>query len=99
LKSGKEEGEGEGEWKEHWDAEKEGTLPHAVKIELTFEEEGRREGDEGEIYYRELIIPLMIHVKKIRGRRGRSDRKQNFLVFLASFVSFVVPKRQKGALP
>jgi general secretion pathway protein J len=71
LKSGKEEGEGEGEWKEHWDAEKEGTLPHAVKIELTFEEEGRREGDEGEIYYRELIIPLMIHVKKIRGRRGR----------------------------
>jgi len=70
LKSGKEEGEGEGEWKEHWDAEKERTLPHAVKIELTFEEEGRREGDEEEIYYRELIIPLMIHTKKLRGRRG-----------------------------
>ena len=70
LKSGKEEGEGEGEWKEHWDAEKEGTLPHAVKIELTFEEEGRREGDEEKIYYRELFIPLMIYAKKIRGRGG-----------------------------
>ena len=65
--------EGEGEWEENWDAEKEGTLPHAVKIELTFEEEGRREGDEDEICYRELIVPLMIHAKKLRGKRGESD--------------------------
>ena len=65
LKSGKEEGEGEGEWKEHWDAEKEGTLPHAVRMELTFKEEGTGEEDEEE-FYRELIVPLMIHSEKIR---------------------------------
>lgn len=65
LKSGKEEGEGEGEWKERWDAEKKGTLPHTVKIELTFREEGRGEEDEEE-FYRELVVPLMIHSKKIR---------------------------------
>ena len=73
LKSGKEEGEGEGEWKEQWDAEKEKTLPHAVKVELTFEEEGKREEGEEEIYYRELIVPLMIHTKKLRGRSGRGS--------------------------
>lgn len=65
LKRGREEDEGEGEWKELWDAEKEGRLPHAVKIELTFIEEGRGEEDEEEIY-RELVVPLMIHSKKIR---------------------------------
>lgn len=63
LKRGKEEGEGE--WKERWDAEKKGNLPHAVKIELTFEEEGRGEEEVEEIY-RELIVPLMIFNKKIR---------------------------------
>lgn len=63
LKRGKEEGEGE--WKERWDAEKKGKLPHAVKIELTFEEEGRGEEEVEEIY-RELIVPLMIYNKKIR---------------------------------
>ena len=73
LKSGKEEGEGEGMWEEHWDAEKEGMLPRAVKVELTFEEEGKGEEDEGEIYYRELVIPIMIHSKKIRGRRVDRD--------------------------
>lgn len=71
LKSGKEEGEGEGDWREYWDPEEERTLPHAVKIALTFEEEGKREGDEEEVYERELIIPLMIHTKALRGRRGR----------------------------
>ena len=69
LKSGGTEGEGEGEWEEKWDAEKEGTLPHAVKVELTIEEEGSREDSEEEPYTRELIIPLMVHVKKSRGRR------------------------------
>jgi general secretion pathway protein J len=57
--------EGEGEWKEHWDAEKKGTLPHAVRVELTFKEEGREEEDEEE-FYRELVVPLMIHSKRIR---------------------------------
>ncbi len=73
LRSGKEEGEGEGEWKEHWDAEKEGTLPHAVRIELTFEEERKKEEDEAELYYRELIVPLMIYSKKMRKKRSDQD--------------------------
>ena len=68
LKRGKSEGEGEGEWKEKWDAEKEGTLPHAVKVELTFKEKGRGKDAEEEFYKRELIIPIMVHVKKLRGR-------------------------------
>jgi len=66
LRGKKEEGEGEGEWEEHWDAEREGNLPHAVRIELTFREEGRGKEDEEEEFYRELVIPLMIHSKKIR---------------------------------
>jgi len=68
-KSGKTEGEGEGEWEEKWDAEKEGTLPHAVKVTLTIEDEGRQEDSETEPYFRELVIPLMVHVDTIRGRR------------------------------
>jgi prepilin-type N-terminal cleavage/methylation domain-containing protein len=68
-KSGKTEGEGEGEWEEKWDAEKEGTLPHAVKVVLTLEEEERPEESEAEPYPRELVIPLMVHVDTIRGRR------------------------------
>ena len=75
LKDGKTEGEGEGEWEEKWDAEKEGTLPHAVKVVLTVEEEGRGEDSEGEIYTRELIVPLMVHVDTIRGGRGRSGEE------------------------
>lgn len=67
-KSGKTEGEGEGEWEEKWDAEKEGTLPHAVKVTLTIEDEGRQEDSETEPYFRELVIPLMVHVDTIRGR-------------------------------
>ena len=82
LKSGKTEGEGEGEWEEKWDAEKEGTLPNAVKVELTFEEEGREEDSEGEVYTKELITPLMVQVKTLRGRRsagtrGRSTRDRS----------------------
>jgi general secretion pathway protein J len=73
LKSGKTEGEGEGEWEEKWDAEKEGTLPNAVRIELTFEEEGRGEDSEGEVYTKELITPLMVQVKQLRGRRRADD--------------------------
>ena len=73
LKSGKTEGEGEGEWEEKWDAEKEGTLPNAVRVELTFEEEGRDEESEGEVYTKELITPLMVQVKTLRGRRGADD--------------------------
>jgi prepilin-type N-terminal cleavage/methylation domain-containing protein len=69
LKSGKTEGEGEGEWEEKWDAEKEGTLPHAVKVMLTIEEEENQEDSESEPYTRELVIPLMVHVDTIRGRR------------------------------
>ena len=69
LKSGKTEGEGEGEWEEKWDAEEEGTLPNAVRVELTFEEEGRGEDSEGEMYTKELITPLMVQVKQLRGRR------------------------------
>lgn len=69
LKSGTAEGEGEGEWEETWDAEQEGTFPHAVRVELTFEEEGRNEGSEGEVFTRELITPLMVQVKQLRGRR------------------------------
>lgn len=57
--------EGEGEWQERWDAEKKGNLPYAVKIELTFREEGRGEEDEEE-FCRELVIPLMIYNRKIR---------------------------------
>jgi hypothetical protein len=67
--SGKTEGEGEGEWEEKWDAEKEGTLPHAVKVMLTMEDEARQQGSEEEPYLRELVIPLMVHVDTIRGRR------------------------------
>lgn len=67
--SGKTEGEGEGEWEEKWDAEKEGILPHAVKVMLTIEDESRQEGSEAEPYLRELVIPLMVHVDTIRGRR------------------------------
>jgi general secretion pathway protein J len=70
LKSGKTEGEGEGEWEEKWDAEKERALPSAVRVELTFEEEGRGEDSEGEVYTKELITPLMVQVKKLRGRRS-----------------------------
>lgn len=73
LKSGKTEGEGEGEWEEKWDAEKEGTLPNAVRVELTFEEEGRDEDSEGEVYTKELITPLMVQVKTLRGRRSADD--------------------------
>jgi len=72
LKSGKTEGEGEGEWEEKWDAEKEGRLPNAVRVELTFEEQGRDEDSEGEVYTKELITPLMVQVKQLRGRR-RTD--------------------------
>ena len=75
LKSGKTEGEGEGEWEEKWDAEKEGTLPNAVRVELTFEEEGRDEDSEGEVYTKELITPLMVQVKTLRGRRGAADSR------------------------
>ena len=61
--------EGEGQWREHWDAEKKKELPHAVKIELTFREEERGEDDEGE-FTRELVVPIMVHNKKIgAGRR------------------------------
>ena len=67
--SGKTEGEGEGEWEEKWDAEKEGTLPHAVKVMLTIEDEAKQEDSEEEPYLRELVIPLMVHVDTIRGRR------------------------------
>ena len=80
LKSGKTEGEGEGEWEEKWDAEKEGTLPHAVKVGLTIEEESREDSEE-EPYTRELIIPLMVHVKKARGGRrlGGEEQERNLL--------------------
>ena len=80
LKSGKTEGEGEGEWEEKWDAEKEGTLPHAVKVELTIEEENREDSEE-EPYTRDLIIPLMVHVKKARGGRrlGGVEQERNLL--------------------
>ena len=74
LKSGKEEGEGEGEWEEKWDAEKEKTLPNAVSVELTFEEEAGEEDGEGEVYTKELITPLMVQVKELRGRR-RTDAR------------------------
>ena len=67
--SGKTEGEGEGEWEEKWDAEKEGVLPHAVKVMLTIEDDARQEDSETEPYLRELVIPLMVHVDTIRGRR------------------------------
>ena len=61
--------EGEGQWREHWDAEKKKELPHAVKIELTFREEGRGEDEEEELI-RELVVPIMIHNEKIgAGRR------------------------------
>ena len=61
--------EGEGQWREHWDAEKKGKLPHAVKVELTFREKGRGEDDEEE-FIRELVVPIMIHNEKIgAGRR------------------------------
>jgi general secretion pathway protein J len=69
LRGKKEEGEGEGEWKERFDAEKKGTLPHAVRIELTSQEEGRGE-EKGEEIVRELVVPLMIHGKKLRVQRG-----------------------------
>ena len=69
FKDGKAEGEGEGEWEEKWDAEKEGTLPHAVKVMLTIEDDTRREESDAEPYLRELVIPLMVHVDTIRGRR------------------------------
>jgi general secretion pathway protein J len=77
LKSGKTEGEGEGEWEEKWDAEKERALPNAVRVELTFEEEGREEDSEGEVYTKELITPLMVQVKKLRGRRSTGTRDRN----------------------
>jgi prepilin-type N-terminal cleavage/methylation domain-containing protein len=69
LKDGKTEGEGDGEWEEKWDAEKEGTLPHAVKVMLTIEDDTRQEDSDAEPYLRELVIPLMVHVDTIRGRR------------------------------
>ena len=58
--------EGEGQWKELWDAERKGSLPHAVRVELTFREEGRGEDDEEDEFIRELIIPIMIYNKTIR---------------------------------
>lgn len=70
LKSWKTEGEDEGEWEETWDTQAEGTLPRAVRVELTFEEEGRGEKREGNIYTMELITPLMVHAKQLRGRRS-----------------------------
>ena len=70
-KKGTTEGEGEGEWEEKWDAEKEKMLPDAVKIELTFEEEGE-EDSEAEVYTKELITPLMVQVKELRGGRRSS---------------------------
>lgn len=74
LKGKKEEGEGEGEWKEQWDAEKEGAMPHAVSIALTFKEEGR--GGKGEERFsREMVIPLMINSKKLKvGSRDPEPR-------------------------
>ena len=77
IKSGKTEGEGEGEWEEKWDAEKEGTLSHAVKVELTIEEEESREDSEEESYTRELIIPLMVHVDTVRGRRRMGGEEES----------------------
>ena len=74
LKSGKTEGEGEGEWEEKWDAEKEKTLPNAVRVQLTFEEEGSGEDSEGEVYTKELVTPLMVKVKQLRGGRRTSTR-------------------------
>jgi general secretion pathway protein J len=65
LKRGRDDGEGQ--WKERWDAEKEGKLPYAVKIELTFREKGKGEDDEEE-FKRELLVPIMIYNKKIRVR-------------------------------
>jgi hypothetical protein len=48
-----------------------------VRVELTFEEEGREEDSEGEVYTKELITPLMVQVKTLRGRRSAGTRDRS----------------------
>jgi general secretion pathway protein J len=59
-------------WEEKWDAEEEESLPHAVSVAVTFLEEAAGQGDENEVYTRELVIPLMIEIAEKRGGRERA---------------------------
>lgn len=57
-------------WEEKWDAEEERSLPGAVSVSVNFLEAATRQGDEDEIYTRELVIPLMISAADRSGSSG-----------------------------